>query len=215
MVMPHPQPLKRRLKQIKRLHRAVTRKPQGSHNRKKAARTLGKAYRAARNQRDNTRHQVTTRRAKTTSVIVIEDRHVAGMRHNHRLAHAIAEVGCAQLRRHLRYKAAWYGSRVVVVSRWEPSSTTCSAGGWYDADLTRADRTVRCERCGHIPDRDRNAASNVRTLAGSSSERQHACGEASAGLRRAAAVKLTPVKQEPNTSDASAEDGTFWRTERM
>jgi putative transposase len=42
-VIPNPKPLKRRMKKLKRLHRAVTRKHTGSHNRKKAARTLGTA----------------------------------------------------------------------------------------------------------------------------------------------------------------------------
>jgi putative transposase len=53
-VIPNPKPLKQRLKKIKRLHRAVTRKPKGSHNRKKVARKLGTAYRRVSNQRANT-----------------------------------------------------------------------------------------------------------------------------------------------------------------
>ena len=56
-------------------------------------------------------------------------------------------------------------------------------------------------------DRDLNAAINLAKLAklaGSSSERQNACGEESAGQGFAALVKLSPVKQEPNTFDASA-----------
>jgi putative transposase len=55
-VIPNPTPLKRRLKKIKRLHRAVTRKQKGSKNRKKAARTLGNAYRKVGNQRADTLH---------------------------------------------------------------------------------------------------------------------------------------------------------------
>jgi putative transposase len=72
---------------------------------------------------------------------------------------------------------------VVVASRWEPSSTTCSAGGWYDADLQLSDRLFHCQHagCGHILDRDVNAAINVRTLAGSSPESENACGVGSAG----------------------------------
>ena len=42
------------------------------------------------------------------------------------------------------------------------------------------------------------------TLAGSSSDSQIACGEASAGQSREALVKLPSVKQEPNTDYASA-----------
>jgi putative transposase len=205
-VIPNPKSLKRRLKKIKRLHRAVTRKQKGSNNRKKAARTLGNAYRKVGNQRADTLHQVTTRLAKTKSVIVLEDLQVAGMLKNHHLAQAIADVGFAELRRHLLYKAAWYGSRVVLAARWEPSSRTCSACGWYDADLQLSDRVFRCQNaeCGQLIDRDLNAALNLSKLAGSSPESENACGAASAGWGREAPVKLTAVKQEPNTFCASA-----------
>ncbi|MGH2517735.1 MAG: RNA-guided endonuclease InsQ/TnpB family protein, partial [Ktedonobacterales bacterium] len=64
-VIPNPKPLKRRLKKIKRLHRAVSRKQKGSSNRKKATHTLGQQYRHVANQRANTLHQVTTKLAKT------------------------------------------------------------------------------------------------------------------------------------------------------
>lgn len=184
-VIPNSKPLKRRLKKIKRLHRAVTRKPKGSQNRKKTVRNLGKAYRKASNQRTNTLHQVTTRLAKTKSVIVIEDLYVAGMLKNHHLAQAIADVGFAEFRRQLLYKAAWYGSRVVLASRWEPSSKTCSACGWVDDDLTLAERVFRCERCGQGLDRDLNAAINLSKLAGSSSESQTPVERSAlAGVRR-------------------------------
>jgi putative transposase len=79
-----------------------------------------------------------------------------------------------------------------------------------DEELTLADRMFCCEDCGQVLDRDLNAAINLAKfatlamLAGSSSERQNACGEESAGQRLAALVKLSPLKQEPNTFDASA-----------
>jgi putative transposase len=81
-------------------------------------------------------------------VVVIEDLNVSGMLKNHHLAQAIGDVGFGAFRRQLTYKAAWYGCRVVVASRWEPSSKTCSGCGWVDNDLSLADRTFRCERCG-------------------------------------------------------------------
>jgi len=205
-VIPNPRPLKRRLKKIKRLHKAVTRKQKGSKNRKKAARTLAKHYRTIANQRANTLHQVTTRLAKTKSVIVIEDLNVAGMLKNHQLAQAIADVGFAEFRRQLRYKAHWYGSQVLLASQWEPSSKTCSRCGWVDEDLTLADRVFHCQNpeCLLLLERDLNAAVNLSQLAGSSSDSQNACGAASAGLSHPAQVKLTTVKQEPSTRCASA-----------
>jgi putative transposase len=208
-VILNPKPLKRRLKKLRRLHRAVTRKQRGSNNRKKAARALGKAYRKVSHQRANTLHQVTTKLAKTKSVLVIEDLHVSGMLKNHHLAQAIGDVGFATFRRQLTYKAAWYGSRVVLVDRWEPSSKTCSGCGWVDDDLELSDRIFVCRNqarpdCGLVLDRDLNAALNLRKLAGSSSESENACGVGSAGRSREAAVKLPTVKQEPNTLCASA-----------
>jgi putative transposase len=186
------------------MHRAVSRKQKGSKNRKKAVRKLAKQYRKVANQRANILHQVTTRLAKTKSVIAIEDLHVAGMLKNHHLAQAIADVGLGEFRRQLIYKAAWYGSRVVGVSRWEPSSKTCSGCGWYDADLELKDRVFVCHNpaqldCGLVLDRDLNAAINLLKLAGSSSESQNACGEESAGRHREAAVNLCSGKQELNT----------------
>jgi putative transposase len=183
--IPNPRHLKRQLKKLKRFHRAVSRKHKGSKNRKKAARRLGHLYRNIANQRANMLHQVTTRLAKTKSVIVIEDLNVAGMLKNHHLAQAISDVGFSEFKRQLLYKAAWYGSRVVLADRWEPSSKTCSGCGWIDQDLQLSARTFSCRNlkvaCGLVIDRDLNSARNLANLAGSSSERQNACGEGSTG----------------------------------
>jgi putative transposase len=90
---PNPRHLRTSLKKLKRLQRAISRKPKGSRNRKNAVRRLGQLHRTVANQRSNTVHQLTSRLAKTKSVVVIEDLTVAGMRKNHHLAHAIADVG--------------------------------------------------------------------------------------------------------------------------
>jgi putative transposase len=201
---PNPRHLRSCLKKLKRLQRAVSRKQKGSRNRRKAAQRLGKLHRTVANQRTNTLHQFTSRLAKTKAVVVIEDLNVSGMLKNHHLAQAIGDVGFGEFRRQLTYKAAWYGCQVLVASRWEPSSKTCSGCSWVDEDLTLADRIFRCEQCGLVLERDLNAAINLAKLAGSSSERQNACGEESAGLGLLAQVKLSPVKQEPNAFDASA-----------
>jgi putative transposase len=198
-VIPNPHHLKRRLKKLKRLQRVVSRRQKGGRNRKKAVRRLAKLHLQIRHQRRNTLHQVTTRLAKTKSVLVIEDLHVSGMLKNHRLAQAIGDVGFYEFKRQLLYKAGWYGSRVILADRWEPSSKRCSGCGWLDADLTLADRTFHCEQCGLVLDRDLNAAINLAQLAGSSSDSQNACGVAGAGARSGPRVKPAAKKQEPNT----------------
>jgi putative transposase len=199
----NPRHLKMRLKTLKRLHRAVTRKVKGSQNRKKAARRLGTQYRKVAHQRANTLHQLTSRLTKTKSVVVIEDLHVSGLLKNHHLAQAIGDVGFAEFRRQLVYKARWYGCRVIVADQWFKSSKTCSCCGWVDETLTLADRTFICRNpgrpdCGLVMDRDLNAAKNLAQLAGSSPDSQNACGEGSAGGGRVAVMKLPSVKQEPD-----------------
>src|SRR5262249_39249098 len=84
---------------------------------------------------------------------------VAGMLMNHHLAQAMADVGFYAFKRHLTYKAAWYGALVVLSDRSYPSSKTCSRCGWVDADLIFADRTFCCRHpdrpdCGLVLDRD-------------------------------------------------------------
>ncbi len=202
-IIPNPRYLKRRLKKIKRFHRAVSRKQKGSKNRRKAANRLARLHRKVRNQRQNTLHQVTTSLAKTKSVIVIEDLNVAGMLKNRHLAQTITDVGFGEFRRQLAYKAAWYSSRVLLADRWYASSKTCSGCGWVDEDLTLADRTFQCRNpqtsCGLVISRDLNAAINLSKLAVSSPDSLNACGEGSAGLSYEAQVKLPSLKQERNT----------------
>jgi putative transposase len=205
-MIPNPRHLKRRLKKLKRLQRVVSRRQKGRKNRKKAVRKLAKLHRQIKHQRRNTLHQVTTRLAKTKSVLVIEDLHVAGMLKNHHLAQAIGDVGFAEFRRQLLYKAAWYGSRVLLASRWEPSSKRCSDCGLIDAELTLADRVYHCEACGLVLDRGLNAAINLSKLAGSLSDSRNACGAEGAGTSRKAGVQLSAKrgprvrkKQEQNT----------------
>jgi putative transposase len=197
-VIPNPRHLKRGLKKLKRLQRMVSRRQKGGKNRKKAVRKLARLHRQIKNQRRNTLHQVTTRLAKTTSVLVIEDLNVSGMLKNHHLAQAIGDVGFYEFKRQLLYKARWYGSRVILADQWEPSSKRCSRCGWIDEDLTLSTRTFHCAQCGLVLDRDLNAAINLEKLAGSSSDSQNACGAASSGARSGPRVKLVTKKQEPN-----------------
>ena len=204
VVIATPRHLKHTRTRLTRCQRTVSRRQNGSQNRKKRMRHLANWHRKIANQRANTRHHVTTNLAKTKSVIVIEDLQVAGMLRNHHLAQALADVGFAEFKQQLLYKATWYGSKVVLADRWEPSSKRCSGCGHIKEALLLSERSYRCDVCGLVVDRDRNAALTLRKLADSSSESHNAGGEGSAGLCRTALVKLPPMKHEPATFDASA-----------
>jgi transposase len=61
----------------------------------------------------------------------------------------------------LRYKSDWYGSNIMTIGRFEPSSKTCSKCGYIKHDLALKDRTWSCPVCGENHDRDVNAAINI------------------------------------------------------
>nr|WP_269544595.1 transposase [Dactylococcopsis salina] len=86
---------------------------------------------------------------------------------NHKLAKAIADMGFYEFRRQLEYKCQLFGSQLIIVDRWFPSSKTCSNCGTVKEKLSLSERTFQCESCGFSCDRDLNASINL-SFAGSS-----------------------------------------------
>jgi putative transposase len=161
----NPRALKKSLAKLKRLQRKVSRCQKGSANRKKAVQRLARAHYRVANIRKDALHQITSRLAKTKSVVVLEDLNVKGMLKNHCLAQAIADVGMAEFKRQMTYKGQWYGCKVVVANRYYPSSKRCSSCGCEKKELHLSEREYRCENCGHRLDRDLNAAINLEQMA--------------------------------------------------
>lgn len=168
-VYENPRPLRRRLRKLRRLQRAVTRKVKGSRNRRKAADRVARLHMRISNIRRDTIHKMTTALTRTKSAIGIEDLNVSGMLRNRSLARAVSELGLFELRRQLEYKGVWYGCRVVMADRFFPSSKMCHCCGKINESLTLSDREWTCP-CGIRHDRDMNAACNLEYVAISSLE---------------------------------------------
>ena len=94
--------------------------------------------------------------------ITIEDLNVKGMMKNRHLAKAVADQRFFSLREKLGRKSKIIGIELRIVDRFYPSSKTCNSCGHIKKDLKLKDRTYICEECGHIEDRDLNAALNLR-----------------------------------------------------
>jgi putative transposase len=121
---------------------------------------LARLHFTIKNRRRDFLHKLTTRLAKTKSVIVIEDLNVSGLR-NGRHSRSISDAGWAEFRRMLEYKCQWYGCRLVVTPRDFASSKTCFPCGARNAALALSDRAWTCPSCGAVLDRDLNAARNL------------------------------------------------------
>jgi putative transposase len=134
----------------------------GSANWKKAQLQIARLHRKIANIRAYSLHKLTTLLAKNHGVVVIEDLNVSGMLANHKLAASIADMSFFEFRRQLTYKCQLYGSKLVVVDRWFPSSKTCSNCGTNKETLTLNERVFECGHCGFLIDRDLNAAINLK-----------------------------------------------------
>jgi len=161
----NPKALRSRLTALKRASRNHSRKKKGSQNRRRAQHKLAKLHARIGNIRRDALHKATSQIvAKTKSsderprVIVLEDLNISGMLKNRRLSRAIADGGLYEFRRQIAYKARQAGVAIESVSRWFPSSKTCSGCGTVKEELSLSERVFVCEACGLTMDRDLNAA---------------------------------------------------------
>jgi putative transposase len=193
-----PKPLKWAQRKLRRLNRQLHRKKKGSRNRTKARERLARLHWRISQIRNDFQHQATTAIAKRFGRVYVEDLNVKGMLKNHCLARSISDVGWGGLIEKLSYK-----TQVGKVSRWFPSSKTCSVCGHVIAELPLSVRTWTCEKCGTVHDRDVNAARSTqiegRRLFTVGCTGNQACGEGSAGAPRKRRVKLPSLKQESRT----------------
>ncbi|WJK36190.1 IS607 family element RNA-guided endonuclease TnpB [Solwaraspora sp. WMMA2065] len=166
----------------------------------RAASRLGRAHARVAHLRRDGLHKLTTRLATTYGTVVVEDLNVTGMLRNRRLARHVADAGFAEIRRQLAYRTGRNGGRLVVADRWYPSSKTCSGCGTVKTKLALSEREYRCEACGLVIDRDRNAAVNLAALAAATA------GSGPVAARGADQKTRTrgqvAVKREPGTAQA-------------
>lgn len=184
-VIEGPKPHTTLLRRLRKLNKALARSKRykgedgrmhDSNRRKEVKRKLARLHARIANIRTDALHKLTTDLVLNHDVIGIEDLNVRGMVRNKHLARSITDQSFGEFRRQLEYKAAWYGSTVVVADRFFPSSKTCSQCGAVKETLSLSERVYRCE-CGAEIDRDLNAAINLKHVAASHAETLNARGE--------------------------------------
>ena len=193
VVFNNPKALNRFEKKVKRFQRQLARRINGSKNWEKSIEKLRKTHSHIASIRKDALHKITTSLTKTKSILVIENLHVNGMRKNHRFAKSISDAGFSEFQRQLEYKAFWYGSKIIVVPRFFPSSKRCSWCGHVKKRLLLSTRVYQCEECGFELDRDLNASYNLRLFAVSPTETLNVCLEMEGYSPRA----VPSMMQEP------------------
>ncbi len=130
----------------------------------------------------------------------METLHVEGLKRNRRLARVMADAALGNLRRQLRYKCPWSGSRLVEATPFDPSRKRGPRWGAVKDILPLGARPFGCEVCGLILDRDENAACNLAalaaTVAGSGPETSNARGGNVSPVARPADPEETGSRRE-------------------
>ena len=160
--VPKPKFLLKRLKKLRRLSKAHSRKKLGSNNRQKSAHKLAIFHTKVANTRNDFQHKLSTTLVKNQDVVVVEDLYVKGLIRTKKQSRHWADLAHGNFRRLLKYKSKLHGTLLVEADRWYPSTKLCSNCLMYHRDLRLEDRVYSCSFCGSEIDRDHNAALNLK-----------------------------------------------------
>jgi len=172
-IIANPRFLRAKQRKLVRAQRALARKTKGSANRDKARRRVAVVHRKIRETRLDHAHKIALALVRDNQAVYAEDLAVSGLGRT-RLAKSVHDAGWAKLLRLLGEKAQRYGRTFHRISRYTPTTQTCSTCGANDGPKPLQVRTWQCGACGAVHDRDVNAAINL--LAAGRAERLNACG---------------------------------------
>lgn len=190
-----PKPLKKRIGRLRRLSKNLSRKTRGSKRYELARKRKSKLQAKLKDTRTDFLHKLSTRLIRENQAIILEDLNVSGLLKNRKLSRAISDLGWRQFRTFLEGKAEKYGREFRVISRWEPTSQTCSCCGFRGGKLDLSIREWICLNCESTHDRDVNAAVNIK-VAGRHSETQNGRGGKRQTIAKVAASCEAPTRQE-------------------
>lgn len=186
----NPKYLRKSEKELIRLQKEVSRKKNGSSNRRKAIKQLSKKHKKVSEQRKDFLHKLSTKLIRENQSVSVENLNIRGMVKNHKLAKSISDAGWGMFKIMLEYKSKWYGREYIEVSA-RNTSKICNLCGNVNDDMNLSVREWKCSLCGTLHNRDVNASINIK-------ERGHrfsTCGE---NVNPVVIDRLFSLKQEPN-----------------
>ena len=165
-----PMFFKRDLRHIKQLSRSMSRKVHGSKSWNSTRLALNRAYRTIQNKRDDWHWRLAHELCQKYDLICFETLNFKLFQRKH--GKKVQDFGFVNLVKKLTYLAKRYGTQIVFVDRFFPSSQLCNACGYQNPELKALKiREWICPACGAYHERDLNAAKNIhdeggRALAG-------------------------------------------------
>ena len=151
--------LKKELSTIATLNRSLARKVKGSGNWYKAKRRLAKAHEDVSNKRRDFHFKLAKELATTYGIVCFEDLNVSAM--TKLWGRKVSDLGFSNFLIIQEYMCKKYGSELVKIGRWQPTTKICSSCG-HKQKMELSDRQFDCKECGFSLDRDHNAAINIK-----------------------------------------------------
>lgn len=146
---------------LKVKQKQFARTKKSSKNHEKLRLQIARLYSKITRQRNEYYHLISRYLVDNYDSIYLEDLSSKNMLQNRKLSRAIHEVAWATLSGMIAYKARWTGKTYHRISRWYPSSKTCSVCDYKLEKLDLGTREWTCPNCGELHDRDINAAKNI------------------------------------------------------
>ena len=150
---------------LAKIQRAFSRTQKDSKGHEKARLKVARCHQKIKNQRNDFLQKLSTKLIRENQAICLEDLSVKGMERNYKLAKSVTDASFSKFVSMLKYKAEWYGRKVVKIDRFYPSTQICSGCG-YKNESIKGLRGLKvrewiCPECGEVHDRDLNAARNI------------------------------------------------------
>lgn len=160
----NPKHLRKSLKKLKKLQRKVSKKVKGSNNRTKSVKKLAVLHEKVTNKRNDFLHKISHYLVTNFDTLCLETLSSGNMMKNHKLAQALSDISIGKFNGFIEYKSEWYGTNILRIGRFEPSSKMCSCGV-INKELKLNQRVWTCNSCGITHNRDVLAANNIKHFA--------------------------------------------------
>lgn len=160
-VLENPRLLKKHQARFRRLQRRLSRQQKGSQRRQLTKLKLARLHLRISDTRTDAIHKFTARLAKNHGRAVLETLDIAFLKEHSAkyMRKAFQDTAMREIHRQLEYKMT-----VVKAPAFYRSSRTCSACGAVKTELPLSCRVYKCGQCGHVQDRDANAADNLKNM---------------------------------------------------
>jgi putative transposase len=158
----NPRHLRKSEKSLKRLQRRLSHTEKGSKNRAKARNRLSRKHLKVIRQRKDFAVKLARCVVQSNDLVAYEDLMVRNMVKNSKLSKSISDAAWSNFRSWLEYFGKVFG---VVTLAVPPHYTSANCSNCREVvKKSLSQRTHRCPHCGHVQDRDWNAAINILEL---------------------------------------------------